>query len=69
MTQSAFLAFYPQFQIYAQGVVLTEYIQQANARFSDFDEDAEEARRLFVAQMLHKMGETVAKKHRPVVQV
>jgi hypothetical protein len=58
MTQSAFLAFYPQFQIYAQGVVLTEYIQQANARFSDFDEDAEEARRLFVAHKLTLYAES-----------
>ena len=52
ITQSSFLAFYPQFQPYAQGVVLTEYLRQANARFSDFGDDADEARRLLVAHRL-----------------
>ncbi len=52
LTQSAFLAFYPQFSSYAQGVVLTEYLRQANARFGDFGADAEEARRLFTAHKL-----------------
>ena len=47
-----FLAFYPQFSSFAQGVVLPEYLRQANARFSDFGEDAEEARRLFTAHKL-----------------
>ena len=47
-----FLAFYPQFSSFAQGVVLPEYLRQANARFSDFGEDAEEARRLYVAHKL-----------------
>ena len=52
MTPEAFLAFYPRFSSFSQGVVLTEYLRQANARFSDFGEDAEEARRLFVAHKL-----------------
>ena len=52
LTPSAFLAFYPQFSSFSQGVVLPEYLRQANARFSDFGEDADEARRLFVAHKL-----------------
>ena len=52
LTPSAFLAFYPQFSSFSQGVVLPEYIRQANARFSDFGEDVEEARRLFTAHKL-----------------
>ena len=52
LTQSAFLAFYPQFSSFTPGIVLTEYLAQANARFSDFGEDAEEARRLFTAHKL-----------------
>ena len=52
ITQSSFLAFYPQFSSFTPGVVLTEYLSQANARFSDFDSDADEARRLYVAHKL-----------------
>ena len=52
MTESAFLAFYPQFTCFAGGVVLPEFLRQANARFSDFGEDVEEARRLFTAHKL-----------------
>ncbi len=52
LSQSDFLAFYPQFSSFSQGVVLTEYLRQANARFSDFGEDAEEARRLYTAHKL-----------------
>ena len=52
LSQSDFLAFYPQFSSFSQGVVLTEYLRQANARFGDFGEDAEEARRLYVAHKL-----------------
>ena len=52
LTPDAFLAFYPQFSSFSQGVVLPEYLRQANARFSDFGEDAEEARRLFTAHKL-----------------
>ena len=49
LTPEAFLAFYPQFSSFAQGVVLPEYLRQANARFSDFGSDADEARRLYTA--------------------
>ena len=52
LSAEAFLAFYPQFSSFSQGVVLTEYLRQANARFSDFGEDAEEARRLYAAHKL-----------------
>ena len=52
LTPESFLAFYPQFSSFSQGVVLTEYLRQANARFGDFGEDAEEARRLFTAHKL-----------------
>ena len=52
LSQSDFLAFYPRFSSFSGGVVLTEYLRQANARFSDFGEDTEEARRLYVAHKL-----------------
>ena len=52
MTEASFLAFYPQFSSFSQGVVLSEYLRQANARFSDFGEDTDEARRLYVAHKL-----------------
>ena len=53
MTQSDFVAFYPQFTSFTPAVVLAEYIRQANARFSSFaEEDAEEARRLYTAHKL-----------------
>ena len=52
LTPEAFLTFYPQFSTFAEGLVLPEYLRQANARFSDFGEDAEEARRLFTAHKL-----------------
>ena len=53
MTAAEFTAFYPQFAGFTPAVVLTAYIQQANARFSDFvPEDAEEARRLYTAHKL-----------------
>ena len=53
MTQSEFTSFYPQFAGFTPAIVLTEYIRQANARFSAFTpEDAEEARRLYTAHKL-----------------
>ena len=53
MTKAEFIAFYPQFAGFTPAVVLTEYVRQANARFSSFsEEDAEEARRLFTAHRL-----------------
>ncbi len=53
MTAEEFTAFYPQFTGFSPAVVLTEYIRQANGRFSYFvPEDAEEARRLYTAHQL-----------------
>jgi len=53
MTQAEFTAFYPQFTGFTPAIVLSTYIAQANARFSSFaPEDAEEARRLYVAHRL-----------------
>ena len=52
MTREEFLAFYPQFDGVAPGIVLDEYLRQANARFGDFGEDADEARRLYTAHKL-----------------
>ena len=52
LTPESFLAFYPRFSFFSRGVVLPEYIRQANARFGDFGEDTEEARRLFTAHQL-----------------
>ena len=53
MTAAEFTAFYPQFAGFTPAVVLTEYIRQANSRFSSFtEEDAEEARRLYTAHKL-----------------
>ena len=53
MIQSEFIAFYPQFAGFTPAVVLSEYIRQANARFTSFsEEDAEEARRLYAAHKL-----------------
>ena len=52
LTPEAFLSFYPQFAAFPPAPVLSEYLRQANARFSDFGEDTAEARRLFVAHKL-----------------
>lgn len=53
MIQSEFIAFYPQFAGFTPAVVLSEYIRQANTRFTSFsEEDAEEARRLYAAHKL-----------------
>ena len=52
LTPESFLAFYPQFSSFSRGVVLPEYLRQANARFGNFGEDAEEARRLYAAHKL-----------------
>ena len=58
MTQSDFLAFYPQFSSFTPAAVLTSYLAQANARFSDFGEDTDEARRLYVAHKLTLYAQT-----------
>ena len=53
MSEAEFTAFYPQFAGFSPAVVLSEYIRQANARFTGFvPEDAEEARRLYTAHKL-----------------
>ena len=53
MSEAEFTAFYPQFAGFTPAVVLSEYIRQANARFTGFvSEDAEEARRLYTAHKL-----------------
>ena len=52
MTVSDFLEFYPQFDGVFPAVVLNAYVDFANRRFDDFGEDAEEARRLYVAHKL-----------------
>ena len=53
MTPAEFTAFYPQFAGFTPAIVMTTYIGQANARFGTFSpEDAEEARRLYVAHRL-----------------
>ena len=53
MTQAEFTAFYPQFAGFTPAIVLSTYLRQANDRFSSFsEEDAEEARRLYVAHKL-----------------
>ena len=59
MTSAEFTAFYPQFAGFTPAVVLTEYIRQANTRFSSFtEEDAEEARRLYAAHKLTMYART-----------
>jgi hypothetical protein len=52
MTVAEFLAFYPQFAGVFPEPVLTAYVASAGLRFDEFDEDAEEARRLFTAHKL-----------------
>ena len=52
MTRADFLAFYPQFGSVIPDVVIDAFVDSANRRFQDFDEDAEEARRLYTAHKL-----------------
>ena len=59
MTSEVFLAFYPQFTG-VPSVVLNEYVDQANLRFDDFLDAAEEARRLYVAHKLTLYAQTYA---------
>jgi len=51
MTESDFLTFYPQFSVIPEAV-LSAYVESAGLRFDEFDEDAEEARRLYTAHKL-----------------
>ena len=57
MTKEAFLTFYPQFAAVPDAVV-TEYVDQSNARFGDFLDMTEEARRLYVAHKLTLYAQT-----------
>ena len=52
MTADAFLAFYPQFDRVFPEIVVSSYVEEANLRFADFGEDAEAARRLYIAHRL-----------------
>jgi len=58
MTLETFEAFYPQFAGFSPAIVAAAFIDQANARFSSFEEDAEEARRLYVAHKLTLYAQT-----------
>ena len=52
MTRADFVALFPQFADFRPALALDSYLSLANARFSDFDEDAEMARAPFVAHYL-----------------
>ena len=52
MTVEDFKDFYPQFTVFRPEIVMQEMVKLANARFEDFLEDAEDARRLYVAHRL-----------------
>lgn len=59
MTLGDFLAFYPQFTA-IPGIVADTYVDQANKRFQEFCDAAEEARRLYVAHKLTLYAQTYA---------
>ena len=59
MTAADFLSFYPQFSEVIPPAVLDTYVGAANSRFTDFDDDAEEARRLYVAHKLTLYAKTM----------
>ena len=59
MTSQEFLAFYPQFGAMPT-VVINEYVNQANDRFDEFCDAAEEARRLYIAHKLTLYAQTYA---------
>ncbi len=59
MTAAEFLAFYPQFSSVIPEVVLSSIVASANLRFDEFDEDAEEARRLYTAHKLTLYAKTM----------
>ncbi len=59
MTSADFLAFYPQFTDAFPSVVLETYVTLSNGRFGGFGEDAEEARRLYVAHKLTLYAKTI----------
>ena len=59
MTSAEFLVFYPQFSGLFPEPVLTAFVAAANLRFDHFAEDAEEARRLYVAHKLTLYARTM----------
>lgn len=59
MTVSDFLAFYPQFTGAFPEPVVSAYAESAGLRFDEFGEDAEEARRLYVAHRLTLYAKTM----------
>ena len=59
MTAADFLAFYPQFDSVIPEAVLSAYVEAAGLRFDEFLEDAEEARRLYVAHKLTLYARTM----------
>ena len=58
MTRAEFIAFYPQFAGFEPAIVLNEYIDMANRRFSDFGDDTGDARRLYTAHRLTMYAKT-----------
>ena len=59
MTVESFLSFYPQFSIIPTPVI-DEYVEQANRRFNDFEDEAEHARRLYIGHKLTLYAQTFA---------
>ena len=59
MTPAEFLAFYPQFSSVIPENVLSAFADSASLRFDEFLEDAEEARRLFIAHKLTLYARTM----------
>ena len=59
MTSDTFFKFYPQFGS-IDDYVVQEYVNQANVRFDEFMDAAEEARRLYVAHKLTLYAQTYA---------
>ena len=59
MTAAYFIAFYPKFSIIPE-MVLDTYVEQANLRFSQCLDAAEEARRLYVAHKCTLYAQTYA---------
>ena len=59
MTAAAFMTFYPQFEGVFPEIVVSSYVEEANLRFADFGEDAEAARRLYIAHRLTLYAKTM----------
>lgn len=59
MTAVAFMAFYPQFTSIPE-IVLDTFVEQANLRFEDCLDAAEEARRLYIAHKATLYAQTYA---------